>query len=393
MNEATVYLVDDEAETLQLLSDAVALVGMTAKTYTQATLFIEQNRCFGSNDILVLDLQMPGIDGIEVMRRLAKSHNSPVIILISGTDSSLLRAAEKLGLAYDLKIYGILSKPIEIDDFLRLLKKYHQSYIKRPSSLSSLNGAAFTATELNYAIDNDQLILHYQPQLDMVSGKLRGVECLVRWNHPEWGLIYPDQFILLAEQSGVIGKLTRCVIDKAVHQNQQLQSLGIPITTSINISADDITQLTQPEQITALLANNRLDPTTLILEVTESSLMRELATSLDILTRLRLKGIGLSIDDFGTGYSSLSQLHRIPFTELKVDRSFVGNMIKDPEAFAIVKTCILLGHELNMQVVAEGVENQETWDLLVSLGCNIAQGYFIAKPMSELALVEWIKHY
>jgi len=188
-------------------------------------------------------------------------------------------------------------------------------------------------------------------------------------------------------------KLSHWVIKNAVLQEQQWLDAELLIPVSINISATDITSLALPEQLAELLDNNKLDPTVLTLEVTESVLMGEQITSLDILTRLRLNGIQLSIDDFGTGFSSLSQLHQLPFSELKIDQSFVSKMLKDSEALAIVKTCILLGHELNMQVVAEGVEDQETWNVLAENGCDLAQGYFIAKPMPNNDLIEWLRNW
>ena len=245
--------------------------------------------------------------------------------------------------------------------------------------------------ELQQAIRNEQLVLHFQPQIEVATNKLSGIEVLVRWQHPEQGLIYPDRFISLAEQNGLMGELTHWVIDKTVKQEQMWQDAGLTTTMSVNISALDITGLTLPEQLAELLKNNKLAPTRLTLEITESALMGELVTSLDILTRLRLKGIKLSIDDFGTGYSSLSQLHRVPFTELKIDQSFVSNMNEDSEARAIVKTCILLGHELSMHVVAEGVESEEHLELLKQMGCDFAQGYFIARPMPGSELMAWVK--
>ncbi len=393
MNKTTVYLIDDEAEMLKLLSDVVELVDMIPQSYTHASYFFEQIEVFTKDSVLVLDLNMPEMDGIEVMRSLATMKNPPVLILISGTDTSVLHAAEKLGLAYDLKILATLSKPIIIDKFRELLEQQKTISINSYfSNKLASNNHLITSSELHHAIHNDQLVLHYQPQVDMVTGRLIGVESLVRWNHPDQGLIYPDHFITLAEHNGLINDLTHWVIDQSIHQEQQWQQQGLVITVSINISADDITKLTLPEKMTRLLTDNRLDPTLLTLEVTENVLMGKQVTSLDILTRLRLKGINLSIDDFGTGYSSLSQLHKIPFTELKIDRSFIANMVTDHEARAIVKTCILLGHELNMQVVAEGIEDKETWDILTVLDCDIAQGYFIAKPMPGNDLAEWVKN-
>ena len=387
----TVYLIDDEPELVELLSDVVELAGLKAQGYTQASQFFEQVEVFSPNSILVLDLNMPGMDGIEVMRQLARTENPPVLILISGTDIGLLKAAEKLGQAHQLQIIATLSKPVNIDALLNQLR-HHTSISKQYQSTPVATSEILTAEELKFAISKDQLTLHYQPQLDMKTGKLTGVESLVRWNHPTLGMIYPDRFIPLAEESGLIGELTHWVIDHSVRQNQLWLQQDILITLSINISANDITSLSLPEQMTKLLAENQVDPTFLTMEVTESALMGELITSLDILTRLRLKGINLSIDDFGTGYSSLSQLHKIPFTELKIDRSFVDSINEDPEAKAIVKTCIILAHELNMKAVAEGIENQQTWDILVELGCDIAQGYFISRPMPGNELAGWVKN-
>ena len=184
--------------------------------------------------------------------------------------------------------------------------------------------------------------------------------------------------------------LTSIVLQQAIGQQHQWQEEGLQINLSINISASDITSLTLPEHISRLLADNALDTTEITLEVTESELMGELTTSLDVLTRLRLKGVRLSIDDFGTGYSSLLQLFRMPFSELKIDQSFVSKMVVDPEALAIVKACILLGEQFQMRVVAEGVEDQATKELLQELGCQAVQGYFIAKPMAAEQLRPWL---
>jgi len=390
MKQTTVYLIDDEPELVELLVDVVELAGLNPQGYTRASEFFEQVKTFAENSILVLDLHMPEMDGIEVMRRLATMEYAPALILISGTDSGVLHAAEKLGRAHDLEIIASLSKPIPIDRFQQLLEPHTSGNRRRREGSSQFNDHPLTVTELQHAIHNDQLMMHFQPQVNITTGALTGLEGLVRWQHPELGLVYPDSFITLAEQNGLMGQLTHCVIDQTVRQEQVWERDGFVANVSVNISADNITSLTLPEQMTELLSNSRLDPTRITLEITESALMGELVTSLDILTRLRLKGISLSIDDFGTGYSSLSQLHRVPFTELKIDRSFVSNMARDAEARAIVKTCIILGHELNMRVVAEGIEDQETWDILTELGCDLGQGYFIAKPMPGADLFEWV---
>ena len=381
MLQSTVYLLDDEPELVDLLSDVVEMSGLKPCGFTRASEFFDQVTTFELSSILVLDLNMPEMDGIEVMRRLSSMDSSPALILMSGHDSGVLHSAEKLGRAHNLEIIASLSKPVLLDEFQEILEQHAPKLKDQKQPNTSTTEMDISIAELEHAIRNDELILHYQPQIEIISGQLLGVEALVRWLHPQRGLIRPDLFISMAEQNGLIGELTHWVIETAVEQEQQWQNMGLKIAVSVNISAVDITSLTLPEHLAKLLADKKLDPTHITLEVTEGALMGELVTSLDILTRLRLKGLGLSIDDFGTGYSSLSQLHRVPFTELKIDQSFVSNMAEDDEARAIVRTCIILGHELKMKIVAEGVETSEQLELLRQMNCDIAQGYFISRPV------------
>ena len=391
MPQNTVYLIDDEPEMVELLSEVVEMIGLDAQGFTQASVFFEQIEVFSENSILILDLNMPEMDGIEVMRRLAGMRNPPALILVSGHDAGVLHSAEKLCEAHKLELIASLGKPLSLDRIRKLLNQYINRALDDESQKITSNNINITPPELEQAINNNELVIHYQPQIAVATGMLTGVEALVRWQHPEHGLIYPNYFIDMAEKNNLIGALTQWVIRAVVNQERQWQEKGITITVSVNISAENITSLALPEQLSKLLEDNKLDPNRLVLEVTESALMGELVTSLDILTRLRLKGLKLSIDDFGTGYSSLSQLHKVPFTELKIDQSFVGKMSVDDEARAIVKTCIMLGHELNMKVVAEGVEDNETLEQLRLLGCDVAQGYFIGRPVAKNDLVNWIK--
>ncbi len=389
--QSTVYLIDDEAEMVELLTDVVEMIGLKVHGFTRASQFFEEVKTFASGSILMLDLNMPEMDGIEVMRRLAGMDNPPALILVSGHDAGVLHSAEKLSEAHRLTLIASLSKPLSMDKLLQLLIQYTESTSSNQQQKAASSEINISPAELKQAIENDQLVMHYQPQIAVATGMLSGVEALVRWQHPQHGLIYPNYFIKVAEKNHLIGALTQSVIRAVVQQEKEWQSKGLTLTVSVNISAEDITSLALPEQLSQLLKDNQLDPTRLILEVTESALMGELVTSLDILTRLRLKGLCLSIDDFGTGFSSLSQLHRVPFTELKIDQSFVSNLSTDDEARAIVKTCIMLGHELNMKVVAEGVEDGATLEQLRNMGCDLAQGYFISRPVSADKLVAWLK--
>ena len=387
MTDQIIYIIDDEQQTAELLAEFTRLIGCLPCVYTEAIRFFEETESYAESSIMVLDLNMPNMDGVEVMRQMVKTNRRLPLILVSGYDSGILHSAEQLAKAYSLDIIATIAKPLEFNLFKSIIQK-HSKIEKRQGNNSELT---LSAEELKNAIHQNQLILHYQPQINVKSGVLTGVEALVRWQHPEHGLIYPDLFISMAENNGLIGDLTDQVIKQAVDQACYWKSQNLVCQISVNISAENITSLSSPEHLSQMLKEKDLDPSLLTLEVTESVLMGQLTTSLDILTRLRIKGIKLSIDDFGTGYSSLSQLYRMPFTELKVDQSFVMNITKDDEAHGIVKTCIMLGHELNMHVVAEGVEDKETLELLGELNCDLAQGYHIARPMPAEDLIPWVK--
>ena len=382
-----IIIVDDDPLVAEMLATAASMVGFKTHTYIHAVDFLTHD--VKAQDVVLLDLNMPGFDGIEVIRALSANQISVALVLISGQDRGVLHSAEQLARAHALDVIGTLSKPIQIPSLQRLLLKQFASFRSHRNHEGVEERLLPQSQEVEKAIQEGQLLVHYQPQLDMNTSELIGVEALVRWQHPERGLVYPDMFIPVAEKNGLMEQLTSYVLSSVLEDRQKWLTEQLSPHLSINISADNITSLGLPEQLMSLLQSHQCDPSQITLEITESTLMGELVTSLDILTRLRMKGFDLSIDDFGTGYSSLSHLHRIPFTELKIDRGFVMNMVKDEEAQAIAKTCIMLGHELNMKVVAEGIESKEIWDMLLEYGCDYAQGYFIAKPMPSDALLDW----
>jgi len=336
---------------------------------------------------------MPGMDGIEVMRRLTAMTNPPALLLISGHDVGVLHAAEKLGRVHKLNIIASLNKPLRLSVFQQILQSYCAGNKRGSETNPVLERELIIVDELREALKHKQMVLFYQPQINIKTGKCVSCEALIRWRHPYRGLIFPDEFIRIVEVHGGMELLTNWVISEAIKHTLKWQQEGREIPVSVNVSADNIRSLALPEQVSDLLIKSKLNPGMITLEVTEGALMGELVTSLDILTRLRLKGVGLSIDDFGTGYSSLSLLHKIPFSELKVDMSFVMPMLEDEEACAIVKTCIMLGHELGMEVVAEGVESKAHLQALADLGCDIAQGYYFSRPVSEPDFLSWLEAY
>lgn len=241
-----------------------------------------------------------------------------------------------------------------------------------------------TENDLQKAIEEEQLFLQYQPKINLNGGgatAVPAVEALVRWRHPSQGVVPPNQFIPLAENSYLIHPLTFYVLRQAAGQARKWEDDGAPLTVAVNIAAPLIDDLSFPDQVQQIFDEEQCDPSRIILEVTESGAMSSAARSMDVLSRLRLKGCGLSIDDFGTGYSSLVQLHRMPFTELKVDKSFVMEIGDNSEAELIVNVIVGLARKLGLKSCAEGVEDAKTAEFLASLGCDTAQGFHYSRPV------------
>ncbi len=244
---------------------------------------------------------------------------------------------------------------------------------------------------LRDAIEQGALVLHYQPQVDLASGHVCGVEALVRWPHPERGLIPPDAFIPLAEQTGLIAPLTEWVLAEAIRQAREWQRAGLLLGASVNLSMWNLHDPALPDRVAALLHAHGLAPAWLRLELTESALMADTDRTMDVLARLAALGVHLAVDDFGSGYSSLSYLKRLPVDELKIDKGFVREMATDETDRAIVASTVGMGHALGLRVVAEGIEDQATWELLAGMGCDMAQGYYVARPLPPDALVRWLR--
>ena len=244
--------------------------------------------------------------------------------------------------------------------------------------------------DLRHAIERDQLVLHYQPQVDVRTGGFVAVEALMRWPHPERGLLAPDAFIPLAEQTQLIRPLTRWAIGAALRQAVAWQAAGMAIPVAVNLSAHDVQDPGLPEVVAELLAASGAPANQLRLEITESSLLADPERARENLAALRALGIRIAIDDFGTGYSSLNYLQRLPVDELKIDKSFVQSMATDEGARSIVRAVIDMADDLGLGVVAEGVEDRATWEVLAALGCDMAQGYYFSPPLPAENLIGWI---
>ena len=390
-----IYIVDDEQQHVDLMIEMISIAGLSATGFTSAKLFVDHP--IADTDIILLDLNMPDMDGIEVMRTLYDKGCMPTYILVSGFDERVLHSAKQFADAKNILVAKKLSKPINTKEFIHYISQLHiESRLQLTKTCVAQKQATNTQQKLSLeqlktAIRENQLVLFYQPKLNIKTRKVTGFEALVRLQHPQLGLVFPDQFIAMAEQNDLISELTYEVFRLATEDYLRFRAAGISPGISINISAQDLLDLSMPEHFSALAKAKNIPPEAITIELTETAILKSVSDSLDILNRLRMKGFSLSIDDFGTGYSSLVQLYQAPFTELKIDQHFVMRMLDDDEALSIVKICILLAKELKMTSVAEGIESQEIWDKLEQLGCDLAQGYLISKPVPVDACCEWVE--
>lgn len=380
-------LVDDDPFALKLLARQLQQLGCTdlllCERAHDALALLETEG--DTIDMVFCDLQMPDIDGVEFVRHLARIHYRGALVVVSGEDARIFKTVQKLAQAHRINMLGALSKPVSPEQLRALLGAHEGGDNVAPRAAWQRPAPA----ELARAITAGELVNHYQPKVDFTTGKLVGVEALARWQHPQVGMVHPDRFISTAEEHSLIDDLTRVVLANALQQARRWQDVGLHLQMSVNVSMDNLAALDFPDLVTRLAADAGVALPRLMLEVTESRLMRDLRAPLDILTRLRLKRIGLSIDDFGTGHSSLAQLRDIPFDELKLDRSFVFGVSRDPALRAIVEATLAMARDLGLKSVAEGVEVRADWDVLRSLGCDVAQGYLIALPMPGEELPAW----
>jgi len=384
-----VCVVDDDAQYLELLTDLLCGQGLHVQPFQQAQQFLDAD--ISQCAVVILDLFMPDLDGVDVLRILASRKFKGAVILTSGQDQSVLRTAFELAKAQRLTILHTFTKPIPLLELANLIAQTLADRFQAQQQIQEKNWIPNVA-ELRDAINSRQLVLHYQPKIDVSSGKTTGFEALVRWQHPEFGLIPPFRFIRLAEQFGLMGELTASVLLMAMEQLASWNQQGLNTRIAVNISAENLTDLEFPQKLLHLMQQYKIAPAQLLLEITETAVMNEVVLSLDILIRLRMNGIGLSIDDFGTGYSSLAQLHRIPFSELKIDRRFVHAMGTEAESLAIVETCVFLGHRLGMKVVAEGVETASILRKLQDINCDQAQGFYWSKALAEPQATAWLQN-
>lgn len=336
-------------------------------------------------ELILCDLKMPRTDGIELIRAFSALRLETNVILLSMEPERVLETSALLAEEQGLRVLGALAKPLTAEKLEPIL---------RSGAVSQQNaadeGAKLHPDELRAALKSGTLHLLYQPKIAMATGRLSGVEALARWKHPDFGLVMPDTFVSLCEESAELGTwlLDLTIRDALAFAARTIEG-GLELDVAVNVHARAFDDISLPDRLERLATDARVPTNMITLEITECSVANDAINMLDVATRLRLKGFNLAIDDFGTGHSGLSQLRRLPFNQLKIDRQFVHGSADSSSKRSVVEASVALARNLQMTSIAEGVQRRPEWDLLQSLQCEEMQGYFTARPMTEDGLAAW----
>jgi EAL domain-containing protein (putative c-di-GMP-specific phosphodiesterase class I) len=342
-------------------------------------------------DLVITDIKAgagaTGMDSVEFVRRIAERRLVAHLIIASALDEAIIRSVEAMATGFGLDVAGLVRRPISPETLrpviVRLVARRAAAPLLRSRSVH------VTVEDLRHAITDRQFVPYFQPRVKASDGSVTAVEALIRWQHPERGLVSPGAFIPLADRTGLIDGITDVVLEKSINWARVWRDAGIDIAVSVNLTENALNQPRLPERIAELARQHDVAHERIVLELTESAAITDTASSLEALARLRIMGFGLSIDDFGTGMGTPEQLRRTPFTEVKIDQALVTGVSEQPQFFSVLEYSLRLARQLNLKTVAEGVETQADWDLLKDLGCDEMQGYHVARPMPGEEIEGW----
>lgn len=381
---------EGDARTRGTLSDMLGNLGATQ--ITEMPDGHTALRCFQDSftppvNIAIIDMALAGMDGLELIRSLAAMNCRARVIIIGALENNLLFSVETMAQAYGLELLGTLAKPVTAQGLKELIGHY-----RPPAPLSHTPpGPRFTFSQVGVGLQARQFEPYFQPKIALETGHIKGLEVFARWIHPEHGVLGPGSFIDALEENNRIDFLDWCMIEKAVEHCRQFQDQGLPVEISINVAPETLAHPAFIQQITACVDRHLVLPQYLTFEMPESSVLTNDPSFLERLVRLRMIGYGLAIDDYGTGRSNLQLLARVPFTELKIDRSFVDGASRRRALGTVLSSCLGLARSLDRESCAVGVETRQDWDFLQGLGCTYAQGYHIARPMEAAAFPGWLE--
>jgi len=378
--ELRILIVDDDPPILKLVSRFLQNLGVrfitTAGNGNEGLVILDSGAA--GYDIVLCDLNMPEMDGIHFLRCLADRNFPGGLAFLSGEDERMLETAFELAKACKMNCLGTISKTqLNQDNLLDILENFGPLEALDPTTRPKV----LSVEEFRTGLANGALELYYQPKVIVSNGNVCGVEALARWKHEQRGILSPICFIAVAEDIGMIDALTYKVCARAIKQLADWRKQGLDLDMSINVSINTFSTPDFPAYLINTARDHAMDHTKIILEITESEAMTDAMKCLEILMHLRMQRFGLSVDDFGTGHSSLAKLKQIPFTELKIDRTFVYDAVNKSSSRAILESSVELARKFKMKIVAEGVETSEDWNLIKELGCDYAQGYYCARPM------------
>ncbi len=390
LSSYTILVVEDHdfqrRMTLRLLKDLGADTLLEAANGREALKLLTDRGA--PVDIILCDLDMPEMDGVAFISHVAEGQLAQAVAVVSAMEVSILNTVETMARAYGLQVMGTIAKPLNLQELSTCLSRFQPREKEKETYVTRTE---FTVEDLSRGLKEREFIAFFQPKVSFETGEVQGVEALVRWFRPGHGVISPFYFIHQMELANLVTPLTEVLLTQTCGYLKAWARRGFSITASVNISMHCLEDVSIADRLHDLVKESDCDPKQIILEVTETEVMMDVAKVLNVLARLRLKGFGLSVDDFGTGYSSLQQLSNVPFTELKIDQSFVKDSPTQPRHRTIIETSLDLARKLKLKTVAEGVETRAEWDLLKSLGCQLAQGYFIARPMPGHQMPDWIQ--
>jgi EAL domain-containing protein (putative c-di-GMP-specific phosphodiesterase class I)/CheY-like chemotaxis protein len=337
-------------------------------------------------DVVVTDLNMPGMDGIEFIRHVGELGVPVSLILASEQDRALVASVGTMARSYGVDVLDSIEKPVTAKKLASALERFHRAVgVGERAAVPD-----YPTGDIVHSLARDEFEPYFQAKVEVATGKVRGAEALARWRHAEHGIVLPMAFIQKLEAAGHIDQLTMSMLAKACAACREWHAAGFDLNVAVNVSLASLADTTFADRVVSLVGRHEIDPRLVMLEITETTAASHLGKVLENLSRLRMRGFGLAIDDYGTGYSSMQQLVRIPFTELKIDQTFVRNAPANPSSRAMLEASLEMAGKLDIVAVAEGVESRTELRLLNELGCPLAQGYYLARPMAAEDFLRWL---